>query len=110
MECKSFEAEEAIKSLESFINLYGIPKKMKSDKGSAFIPTSYKEFRRKEISKKNLVHRGYTPAAGGRTRNTKSKELHYCQFRRQDRFYRKHKMNIESDALHHTYRTHNTPT
>ena len=41
--CKSIEAGEVIKLLESFMNLYGVPKK-KNGGGSAFIPKIYREF------------------------------------------------------------------
>ena len=42
--CKTAETEEVIQFLTSNFNLYGIPEKIKSDKGGAFISKEYQEF------------------------------------------------------------------
>ena len=42
--CKTAETKEVIQFLTSNFNLYGIPEKMKSDKGGAFISKEYQEF------------------------------------------------------------------
>ena len=46
--CKSTEAKEVINVLEFFIKLYGVPKKIKSDRGSAFISKDSEMFCKKE--------------------------------------------------------------
>ena len=45
--CKSAETKEVINFLTSNFNLYGIPEKIKSDKGGAFISKEYREFCKK---------------------------------------------------------------
>ena len=42
--CKTAETKEVIQFLTSNFNLYGIPEKIKSDKGSAFISKEYRQF------------------------------------------------------------------
>ena len=42
--CKSTETKEVIKFLKSFMNFYGVPEKVKSDKGSAFTTREVKLF------------------------------------------------------------------
>ena len=42
--CKSAETKEVINFLSSNFNLYGIPEKIKSDKGGAFVSKEYREF------------------------------------------------------------------
>ena len=42
--CKTSEPKEIINFLSSMFNLYGIPEKIKSDKGGAFISKEYREF------------------------------------------------------------------
>ena len=42
--CKSAETKEVINFLSSDFNLYGIPEKIKSDKGGAFVSKEYREF------------------------------------------------------------------
>ena len=42
--CKTAETKEVIQFLTSNFNLYGIPEKIKSDKGSAFISKEYRKF------------------------------------------------------------------
>ena len=42
--CKSTENKEVIKFLENHFNLHGIPEKIKSDRGGAFISQEYKNF------------------------------------------------------------------
>ena len=42
--CKTSEAKKVINFLTSNFNLYGIPKKFKSDRGGAFISKGYKKF------------------------------------------------------------------
>ena len=42
--CISTETREVVKLMESFINLYGMPEKIKSDRGSAFKSKDYIEF------------------------------------------------------------------
>ena len=42
--CKSAETKEVINFLSSNFNLYGIPEKIKSDKGGAFVSKEYQEF------------------------------------------------------------------
>ena len=42
--CKSAETKEVIIFLSSNFNLYGIPEKIKSDKGGAFVSKEYREF------------------------------------------------------------------
>ena len=44
--CKSAETKEVINFLTSNFNLSGIPEKIKSDKGGAFISKEYQEFRK----------------------------------------------------------------
>ena len=42
--CKTAETKEVIQFLTSNFNLYGIPEKIKSDKGGAFISKEYRQF------------------------------------------------------------------
>ena len=42
--CKTAETKEVIQFLTSNFNLYGIPEKIKSDKGGAFISKKYRQF------------------------------------------------------------------
>ena len=42
--CTSTEAKVVIKFLESFINFYDVPEKIKSDRGNAFISRDYEMF------------------------------------------------------------------
>ena len=42
--CKSTENKEVIKFLENHFNLHGLPEKIKSDRGGAFISQEYKNF------------------------------------------------------------------
>ena len=42
--CKTAETKEVLNFLSNNFNLYGIPEKIKSDKGGAFISKEYKEF------------------------------------------------------------------
>ena len=42
--CKTSETKEVIQFLSSNFNLYGIPEKIKSDKGGAFVSREYREF------------------------------------------------------------------
>ena len=42
--CKTSETKEVIQFLSNNFNLYGIPEKIKSDKGGAFISKEYREF------------------------------------------------------------------
>ena len=42
--CKSSETKEVINFLTSNFNLYGIPEKIKSDKGGAFIRKEFQKF------------------------------------------------------------------
>ena len=42
--CKTLEAKEVINFLTSNFNLYGIPEKVKSDRGGVFISREYKQF------------------------------------------------------------------
>ena len=42
--CKTAETKEVINFLKPIFNLYGIPEKIKSDKGGAFISNDYTEF------------------------------------------------------------------
>ena len=43
--CKTSETKEVIQVLSSIVNLYGIPEKIRSDNGGAFISKEYREFR-----------------------------------------------------------------
>ena len=54
--CKSTETKKVINFLESFVNLYGVPEKTKSDRGSAFISKEYEEF-----YKTNYIELEYSP-------------------------------------------------
>ena len=42
--CKTSETKEVIQFLSNNFTLYGIPEKIKSDKGGAFISKEYREF------------------------------------------------------------------
>ena len=42
--CKTSEAKEVINFLTSNFHLYGIPEKIKSDRGGAFVSKEYKQF------------------------------------------------------------------
>ena len=42
--CKSSETKEVINFLKQNFNLYGLPEKIKTDKGGAFVSKEYKEF------------------------------------------------------------------
>ena len=46
--CKSVEARKFIKFLETFINFYGFPEKLKADKGSAFLSKDLEDFCKNE--------------------------------------------------------------
>ena len=39
--CKSSESKEVIKILEELVHLYGVPEKVKSDRGCAFTSKEY---------------------------------------------------------------------
>ena len=42
--CKTVETEEIINFLTNIFNLYGLPEKIKSDKGGVFISKDYRDF------------------------------------------------------------------
>ena len=46
--CKTTKHETVISFLNEYINVYGVPKRIKSDKGDAFISKEYKEFCREQ--------------------------------------------------------------
>ena len=106
--CKSTEAREVIKFLEIFMNLYGVPEKIKLDRGSAFIPNVYREFYRQFIES-NIVHRSYTLEREQSTVHYNAKEVGQCQQRRLDRFQRERKQGSVSNAIYYTYRTQSEP-
>ena len=47
--CKTAETKEVISFLTNNFNFYGLPEKIKSDKGGAFISKEYREFCKTEI-------------------------------------------------------------
>ena len=49
--CNTAETKEVINFLTNNFNLYGIPEKIKSDKGGAFISKEYREFCKKQKPK-----------------------------------------------------------
>ena len=58
--CKSSETKEVINFLKQNFNLYGLPEKIKTDKGGAFVSKEYKVNRK--TSKSNIAHRECIPA------------------------------------------------
>ena len=57
--CKTAEAKEVINFLTNNLNLYGIPEKIKSDKGGAFISKEYREFCKSRNIETEYLHPGY---------------------------------------------------
>ena len=57
--CKTAETKEVLNFLTNNFNLYGIPEKIKSDKGGAFISKEYKKIVKTETKKLNTVHPDY---------------------------------------------------
>ena len=59
--CKTAETKEVIQFLTSYFNLYGIPEKIKSDKGGAFISKEYRQFcKNRNIEIENCTPRIHT--------------------------------------------------
>ena len=59
--CKTAETKEVIQFLTSNFNLYGIPEKIKSDKGGAFISKEYRQFcKNRNIEIEYCTHRIHT--------------------------------------------------
>ena len=60
--CKSSETKEVLNFLKQNFNLYGLPEKIKTDKGGAFIAKNTEISVNRKISKMNIVHQlYYTP-------------------------------------------------
>ena len=108
--CKSTEAREVIKFLESFINMYGVPEKTKSDRGSAVISKVYGQFCINENIEIEYRPLRLHTAAGAVERATQTlKKFNHCQLRRQDLFYRELKPGSASNAIYQAYRTQSEP-
>ena len=55
--CKNTNHDTVITFLREYINVYGVPEKIKSDRGSAFISKEYKKF----CNKQNIIRKYGTP-------------------------------------------------
>ena len=57
--CKTAETKEVISFLTNKTNLFGIPEKIKPDRGGAYIQKNTKNFARTETKKSNTVRPDY---------------------------------------------------
>ena len=106
--CKSAETKEVINFLSSNFNLYGIPEKIESDKGGAFVSNEYQEF----CKNRNIEIEYCTPPnaygkRNSRKSNTNTEEFNYNKYGRQHKHNRKCKSSITRNAIYNTYRTEN---
>ena len=62
--CKTADTKDAINFQSSNINLYGIPEKIKSNKGELPFPKSIGNFAKTEILNMNIAHPEYRAHAG----------------------------------------------
>ena len=99
--CKSTEAREVIKFLERFINMYGVPEKTKSDRGSGVISKVDRQFcENGNIEIEYSPPRLHTGTGAVEWAIQTLKQIDHCQLRRQDQFYRELKPGSVSNAIY----------
>ena len=103
--CKTAGTKEVINFLINNFNLYGIPEKIKSDKGGLYL----KRVLRLLQKPKHRIRILYTPVTYGkrsrRTGDTNLEKFNANQSGRRNRIEQKYKSGAPSNAFYNTYRT-----
>ena len=103
--CKTAETKEVIQFLTSNFNVYGIPEKIKSDKGGAFISKEYRQFcKNRNIEIEYCTPRIHT-GNGVVERAIQTLKNLVLTNMEQTKPYRKCKPSTPSNAIYRTHRT-----